>query len=828
MRITSNGITATTGDFTIAEVPADLTASSLCPGYATLSWPAVQGAIGYNIYRKTGNEMVIQFDTTTNSAVVPGLSTINSELLSVSALFPNNVESRRAPGVFITANTGTCPWTNDLEAIRVSSPVSGRKLTSTELGTESVSFVIKNLGTVAATNFAVYYNVNGTQVATETFTGSISPGSSVTYTFTATYDFSASGVYSIEAGIANNYDAPFTNNNIARNEVRHLANIPVTLTSDANTTFKVDFETAKDTVYTDDFLGLKGVDRFDYNALTPGSRARMFVTNGIAKSGGKAASLDATTANTVSTNELVMTANLSNYSLADNIRLDFSYLNHYAQAHPGDKVWIRGSDTYGWLEIFDLYANQADPGVYKEVNGLNISKLLNDNSQGLSTSFQIKFGQQDTGSIVARDWKGGYTFDDIRLLTLSADLELTAVLTPGKHPCELTSNETIRVRITNTTAVPLSGGQLWYRLNNVLNGPFNLSTVSGNTTLDFDITGVDLSNHMLYNLDIFIHTPGDVYYQNDSLLNYQFYNSPQVTAFPYLEGFEANDGGWHAYGKNSSWGHGTPAKPVINRAANGNMAWSTGINGKYNNNERSYLESPCFDLSGFTVNPYLSFSLANQIEYNYDQAWVEYSEDGATWTRLGSTGSGTNWYNKAADIWDNTKLYWHVATCPIPLSAMTNKTNVRFRFVLVTDPGLTLEGLSIDDIHIYAPVAIYTGANTSISATPGTSGWTDFSSGGSLIVSLQPEGQNLGNTAVGVYFNPDIPTRHDINQFYLDRNFTIVPANPVNSGQVKVRLYFTDTESDSCRLAVGNYDKPVDAYELGITQISSDLSLIHI
>lgn len=64
-----------------------------------------------------------------------------------------------------------------------------------------------------------------------------------------------------------------------------------------------------------------------------------------------------------------------------------------------------------------------------------------------------------------------------------------------------------------------------------------------------------------------------------------------------------------------------------------------------------------------------------------------------------------------------------------------------------------------------------------------------------MIASLRPNNsQSLGNTDVAVYFNPSNDQRHDLNQYYLDRNFTIVPTNPLSSGTVTVRLYFTDEE----------------------------------
>ncbi|HQW11898.1 MAG TPA: S8 family serine peptidase [Saprospiraceae bacterium] len=817
----STGAEGITGNFTIAPIPNNLTASSICPGYANLSWSAIAGATSYNIYKKTGPEMVFLFDTTANAAIVPGLSNSDRELLGVSAVFAGGVESRRSYGVFITANSGSCPWANDLSAIAILAPESGRKFTSTAPGVSKVKLRIKNLGITAATGFNVYFKVNNGTAITEPFVGSVAPGAIADYTFSSTYDFSTVGIYLVEGGIAGNFDAPYTDNNITYATIRHLPNDPVILTNDLNTTFKVDFESALDTTLTFDFLGIPGINRFDYKAFTSSSRARMFVTAGIANSGSKAASLDAIGLNASSTNELIMTANISNYNNSDNIRLDFAYLNHNSTTDPGDKIWIRGGDTYPWIEVYDLNDNQAEPGNYKRVNGLNISQALSGHGQIPQSSFQVKFGQQGIGSIVARDWKGGYTFDDIYLHRVQNDLELTSILNPPLHPCGLGSNENIIVRISNTTNASVSGANFWYKLNNTTFGPYAVGSINANSYVDFTVSGVNLSSTQWYNLSAWIHAGGDTYQNNDTLKNYSFYNSPHIASYPYLESFEAGDGGWHAYGKYSSWAWGSPSKPTINRAANGSNIWSTNLTGTYNNNEASYLESPCFDLSSFTSAANLSFSFANEIESGFDFAWVEYSEDGNTWTKLGSSSSGYNWYNSGGNYWDNTKQYWHVATCPLPLSSITDKSNIRFRFALISDIGLSLEGLSIDDIHIYAPTNIYQGVNTSLTATPATNGWTDFTSGGALVASLKPSGQNLGSTAVGVYFNPNIPTRHDIRQFYLDRNFTIVPVNPVGSGTVAVRLYFTDLESDSCRQAVGAYDKPVDAFELGVTQVSS-------
>lgn len=125
-----------------------------------------------------------------------------------------------------------------------------------------------------------------------------------------------------------------------------------------------------------------------------------------------------------------------------------------------------------------------------------------------------------------------------------------------------------------------------------------------------------------------------------------------ISSFPYTEGFESGTGGWTPGGTAPSWASGTPAKPVINSAALGNRCWVTGglNNGFYNDNEASFLQSPCFDLRPLT-NPEIRFRVFWETELQFDGANLQYSIDnGTSWSVLGNENSnancsGTNWYN---------------------------------------------------------------------------------------------------------------------------------------------------------------------------------------
>ena len=206
---------------------------------------------------------------------------------------------------------------------------------------------------------------------------------------------------------------------------------------------------------------------------------------------------------------------------------------------------------------------------------------------------------------------------------------------------------------------------------------------------------------------------------------------PLITTFPYLENFESGNGHYYTTGNRNSWAWGTPGSRRINRAASGTKAWKTNLQGTYNDRELSYLYSPCFNLAGMTT-PTLSFSVALDIEdcgtALCDAAWVEYSTDGNTWQKLGTAGTGTNWYNKPSprNNWSvQNYTAWHVATQALP----TGITSLRLRFVFSSDPGVSREGIAIDDIHIYDNRnGIYEGLTVSspVIQTVSGNGWNHF------------------------------------------------------------------------------------------------------
>ena len=185
-------------------------------------------------------------------------------------------------------------------------------------------------------------------------------------------------------------------------------------------------------------------------------------------------------------------------------------------------------------------------------------------------------------------------------------------------------------------------------------------------------------------------------------------NIPIITSYPYFEDFEIWKGGWTVgdESKASSWEYGKPDGTQIPDAVSGDNAWVTNLSGPYNDSEFSLLLSPCLDFSSLNQDPRIAFSLNINTESCCDEAWLEVSIDGGeNWTKVGSAGTGYNWYNNAQENWWSgdggiegwSKVYQE-------LTGTAGQEDVRVRFVFSSDFEKGEEGVGIDDIFISAPL----------------------------------------------------------------------------------------------------------------------------
>lgn len=216
-----------------------------------------------------------------------------------------------------------------------------------------------------------------------------------------------------------------------------------------------------------------------------------------------------------------------------------------------------------------------------------------------------------------------------------------------------------------------------------------------------------------------------------------------INSFPYNEGFETSDGNWVPGGAQSDWEWGSPAKALIDIAGGGNKCWITGgiANSSYNNNENSWLQSPCFDFSSLT-SPRIRFKIYWETERKFDGAALQYSiNNGFTWSPVGTFSSnanclGENWYNTTAITFLSNTAGWSGTILPSngsclggsgsgawivarhDLSPLAGVNNVLFRFVFGAGSTCnSFEGVAIDDIEISE--APSNGASFTYSCKPG-------------------------------------------------------------------------------------------------------------
>ncbi len=293
------------------------------------------------------------------------------------------------------------------------------------------------------------------------------------------------------------------------------------------------------------------------------------------------------------------------------------------------------------------------------------------------------------------------------------DVGIINISTP-EPDCDL-GVEMIEITLQNFGANPQSLVPFKYAVNNMdagvaqpLDGFYTGVLSSDSTvTLAFETT-YDFSTPGDYEIAAWTELANDADISNDSSF-FRTTSIPVIDDYAYFMDFETWNGGWlndEVNGENSTWEFGEPNGAVINMAASGNNAYVTNLEGFYNNQEISYLVSPCLDFSDLNTDPFVSFSIYYETELFWDGAWLEYSiDDGMTWTKLGEQGTGVNWYNfentieGLGDVWAGNSNGW--INAENTLIGLAGESTVRLRFVFDSSfNGNFFDGIGIDDIFI--------------------------------------------------------------------------------------------------------------------------------
>lgn len=301
----------------------------------------------------------------------------------------------------------------------------------------------------------------------------------------------------------------------------------------------------------------------------------------------------------------------------------------------------------------------------------------------------------------------GIAIDNIKISESPMnDLSVDQIIEPTGS-CRLTATDSVIVKITNHGMNPING----FDVKCSIDGGVTYVTETIADTLDFLESMIYKFNSTfnfgtdgLYKVIVTTALSTEQNTSNDTayadIMHYSL-----VSAFPYIENFELNNGNWYATGLNSSWQWGVVADTALTQAASGTHAWATNLTGYHNLAERSYVTSPCIDLTSMQ-NPRLKMMIWYKETYpTYCQLKIS-TDGGNVYSALGHA-SDPDWYN-AGYSWTYSSSGWkHVMHS---LKNYISVQDVRLQFYF--EGTIQNKGFAFDSIVICdAPLAAFTEIN---------------------------------------------------------------------------------------------------------------------
>jgi bacillolysin len=389
----------------------------------------------------------------------------------------------------------------------------------------------------------------------------------------------------------------------------------------------------------------------------------------------------------------------------------------------------------------------------------------------------------------------------------ATDVSLKKIIQPLSVACGTTNNSIITFENSGTntiTAVTIS-----YSIDG--GSPTNLNwngTISSCQTIDFPIA-IGSLNRGTHSISYTTTTSSDGNSANNTKSTIILVNDAGIVNT--INTFEAASDNLISYDKgntNSLWQRGQAAGTILNSTVSGGSnVYGTNLTGLYPNSMTSYLVSQCYDLSQYQ-NPKIKFDMAFDFETDYDFINVEYSTNGGiNWSTLGDATSGTTWYNSSntpnanncencvGAQWtgagadanqiggvnsDKVNYYWNMPD--FGYGGATPQSNIIFRFNFVSDPGVTNEGVIIDNFVITGTYVLANNENSfdSFYITPNPTN-------GIISLSLSTS----DNVNVELF---DIQGRKCFSKSYLNTN--TIFNQEINLGQFEKGMYLINVTSN--------------------------------
>ncbi len=389
--------------------------------------------------------------------------------------------------------------------------------------------------------------------------------------------------------------------------------------------------------------------------------------------------------------------NMKTESCCDNVKLQFTL---------DEQNWI----TVGTHNSGQNWYNDSTVDYWSgNSNGWQIaSHILNGIPQTQNVRFRFLFfsdySQRDEG----------FAFDDFEIIQSYTDAGIVDLLQPAPAACDFSNAASVSVEVENLGQAVLNNISVSYQLDSNAIVTETLAQINEDTSVQFVFSqGVDLSADSSYKLKVWINANNDTYPINDTIVR-TIINLEEISQFPYFTDFDSGQGEWTAEGENSTWAFGTPMKSIIRSANSGDNAWVTGNTGfgLYNNNENSYVLSPCFNTSSLTSGQ-VRMAIWWESESDYDGANLQFTtNDGLTWQNLNKPNA-VNWYNNTqidglqftgnTEGWSGNTSFNEGSGSYLPASIEDNllagNSSLRFRLNFGSDVNTRDEGIAFDDFY---------------------------------------------------------------------------------------------------------------------------------
>lgn len=200
--IRTSASSASAEPFSIIGIPTNLNLVWSCADSLKLSWNAVNGATGYEVY-KLGTKYMTSVGTTSSlHKTITGVSTTQNEYFAVRALGTDNAKGRRTHSFEkIPGDINCVPF--EAGAVAITSHPSGYLPDCYYSPAKPISIQIQNIGSASISSLSLSFQINGGSVQTENYSGPPIPsGDFGTHQFSSPVNMS-SGTYNIKVWINN-------------------------------------------------------------------------------------------------------------------------------------------------------------------------------------------------------------------------------------------------------------------------------------------------------------------------------------------------------------------------------------------------------------------------------------------------------------------------------------------------------------------------------------------------------------------------------------------------------------------------------------------------